>query len=109
MIVLHSYGLHVMVIAFIIINVGWLLVWHYFAWKLVSLSLWDILKDVIPFILFSLFAILLSWFTTRNITHPLWLMLAKIVTTAVYYPAILWICRAQVLRESIQFLKKKKS
>ena len=108
MIALHSFGLHVMVVAFITINVGWLLVWHYFAWKLVRLSLWDIMKDVTPFILFSLLAILLSWFTTRNIIQPLWLMLAKIVTTAVYYPVILWICRAQVLRESIQYLLKKK-
>lgn len=108
MIGLRHYELEVMVCTFSAINIAWLLVWHYFAWRLVGLRLSDALKDILPFAGVTLIAIGLSWLTTRNIEHPALLLAARIVTTGIAYVGILYLLRAQVLRESIGYLLKKK-
>ena len=108
MIGLRHYDLKIMVTAFVAINIGWLLVWHYFAWRLVGLRLTDVLKDILPFAAVTLLAIGLSWLATQNIEKPIYLLAARIVTTAMAYIGLLYILKAQVLRESISFILKKK-
>lgn len=107
MIGLRHYPLEIMVGTFVLINIGWLLVWHYFAWRFVGLRLIDALKDVLPFAAVTLAAIALSWLVTKNIEKPILLLITRIVTTAAGYIGLLYILKAQVLRESIGFLLKK--
>lgn len=45
----YPYGIHTMIVAFVTVNIVWMLVWHYFVWQQIRLSLWNALKDVIPF------------------------------------------------------------
>lgn len=108
MIGLHSYGLFVMVKAFIAVNVLWTLVWHYFAWKLIRISLWDVIRDIAPFASVTVVAIAASWLVTQNIESHLLLLVAKIVTTALFYVGILYVGNARILKESMQYILKKK-
>lgn len=101
---LHPFGIRTMVLFFVAINILWLLVWQYFAWRLIRLHLIDVTKDIAPFFLFSLLVMGLAWGITRPITN-LWLMLiAKVVIAASLYVGILWVCKAKVLQESLAFL-----
>ena len=104
LVLLHSYGLYVMVFYFIGINVAWLYVWQYFAYRLIGLRLWEALSDVLPFLLLSAACMALTWWITRPI-ESLWLLLvAKVVLAAVFYVTAIWISGARIMRESVDYL-----
>lgn len=104
LVLLHSYGLYVMVFYFIGINVAWLFVWQYFAYRLIGLRLWQALSDVLPFLLLSAACMALTWWITRPI-ESLWLLLvAKVVLAAVFYVTAIWISGARIMRESVDYL-----
>ncbi len=96
LVLLHSYGLYVMVFYFIGINVAWLFVWQYFAYRLIGLRLWEALSDVLPFLFLSAACMALTWWITR--------LLAKVVLAAVFYVTAIWISGARIMRESVDYL-----
>ena len=104
LVLLHSYGLYVMVFYFIGINVAWLFVWQYFAYRLIGLCLWEALSDVLPFLFLSAACMALTWWITRPI-ESLWLLLVtKVVLAAVFYVTAIWISGARIMRESVDYL-----
>ena len=106
---LHPFGVHTMVVYFIALNALWLLVWQFFALRLIRLSFWHAFCDVAPFLLLSLGSMAVAWTATRTIENIYLLLAGKIAVTALCYVGILWILRARILRESIDyFLHKRK-
>ena len=106
---LHPFGVHTMVVYFIALNALWLLVWQFFALRLIKLSFWHAFCDVAPFLLLSLGSMAVAWTATRAIENIYLLLAGKIALTALCYVGILWILRARILRESIDyFLHKRK-
>ena len=61
---LHPFGVHTMVVYFIALNALWLLVWQYFAWRLIGLTFWQAACDVAPFLLLSAGSMALAWRAT---------------------------------------------
>ena len=105
----HPFGVHTMVVYFIALNALWLLVWQFFALRLIKLSFWHAFCDVAPFLLLSLGSMAVAWTATRAIENIYLLLAGKIALTALCYVGILWILRARILRESIDyFLHKRK-
>ena len=104
LITLHPYGLKVMVIFFIIINVLWLFVWQGFANRLVGLSLWEALRDVVPFFLFATLVMAATWWLTRNIASDWLRLVAKIVIAVLLYAGIMWLSGAKIMRESVDYI-----
>ena len=104
LVLLHSYGLYVMVFYFIGINVAWLFVWQYFAYRLIGLRLWEALSDVLPFLLLSAACMALTWWITRPIESLWLLLLAKVVLAAIFYVTAIWISGARIMRESVDYL-----
>ncbi len=104
LVLLHSYGLYVMVFYFIGINVTWLFVWQYFAYRLIGLRLWEALSDVLPFLLLSAACMALTWWITRPIESLWLLLLAKVLLAAVFYVTAIWISGARIMRESVDYL-----
>ena len=106
---LHPFGVHTMVVYFIALNALWLQVWQFFALRLIKLSFWHAFCDVAPFLLLSLGSMAVAWTATRAIENIYLLLAGKIAVTALCYVGILWILRARILRESIDyFLHKRK-
>lgn len=106
---LHPFGVHTMVVYFIALNALWLLVWQFFALRLIRLSFWHAFCDVAPFLLLSLGSMAVAWTATRAIENIYLLLAGKIAVTVLCYVGILWILRARILRESIDyFLHKRK-
>lgn len=106
---LHPFGVHTMVVYFIALNALWLLVWQFFALRLIRLNFWHAFCDVAPFLLLSLGSMAVAWTATRAIEDIYLLLAGKIAVTALCYVGILWILRARILRESIDyFLHKRK-
>lgn len=107
LVLLHSYGLYVMVFYFIGINVAWLFVWQYFAYRLIGLRLWEALSDVLPFLLLSAACMALTWWITRPIESLWLLLLVKVVLAAVFYVTAIWISGARIMRESVDYLLRR--
>ena len=105
-IVLHAMGqeLTAMVIYYVVLNVAWLLVWQASAKHLVGLRWRDALRDVAPFFVFALGVMLLCWWATSSMPISWWRLFARISMAVVLYVGLLWITRAKILRESLQYI-----
>ena len=101
---LHPFGLQTMVVFFISINILWLFVWQWFAHRLVGLRLWDVLRDVVPFLLFTLLVMAATWWLTRGIGNPWLKLVSKILTATALYAGVMWVSGAKIMRESIEYL-----
>lgn len=105
-IVLHvlGYGLYEMVVFYVLLNIGWLFVWQASAKHLVGLRWRDALRDVAPFFVFATLVMGIAWWCTWQMNISWWRLLLRIAIAVVLYVGILWITRAKILRESIQYI-----
>lgn len=107
MLLLYPYGIHTMIQVYVGINIGWLLVWHWFVWREIKLSLWLALKDVLPFAVIAAGVMVATFYATSGIQNLYLLMAAKIVMAAVLYSAILWLSGSVTFRESLRYIIKR--
>ena len=105
---LHPYGMQRMVLVYVILNSCWLLVWHYFVWREIKLSLLSALKDLLPFAVITAMVLFATYHLTAFIANAYLLMLSKIVVAALLYIGIMWLSGVKIFKESIQFLFKRK-
>lgn len=107
MVVIYPLGLHTMVVAYVLLNVAWLFVWHCFVWRMIGYNLGLFLKDIIPFALAAAGVMALAGFITMGITN-LWLLLfSRIVLAVAFYYAVMKVARVQILKECEQFVLSK--
>lgn len=102
-------GIRLMVVSYVVIYIAWLFLWHFFLWKEIRLSLWAVLKDILPFVLVATVVMGLTYICTHTIEHQLLLLLTRMLVAAVLYLAILWLLKAKILRESLSYLVKRKA
>ena len=107
MLFLYPYGVRTMISVYVSINISWLLVWQYFVYKEIKLSLWSALKDILPFALIAAVVMALTYFITCGIENIYLRLAAKIVIAAVFYFCIMWFSKAVTFRESLNYLLKK--
>jgi len=105
---LHSYGIIVMVIAFIAINIIWLLVWHYYVHGLIGLKIWHVVKDIFPYLGVTLLVLSATYIITLPITNIYLLLLGKIGVAVILYVVIMKLTNSVMFKESIDFLLRKR-
>lgn len=105
LITMHPYGLYAMIAFFIAVNIMWLFVWQWFAWRIMRLSLFSALKDVVPFLTFAAIVMLATYNLTSPITNLYLLLVVRVVLAAVLYIGITYLSGAKILRESFGYLK----
>ena len=104
----YPYGIRTMIFAYISINISWLFVWHYFIWKEIHLTLWDALKDVVPFGIIAVSCMGAAYFLTRSIANLYLILTAKIAIAAGLYIIIMQLSKSATFKEVINYLSKKK-
>ncbi len=109
LILINPLGIKAMIIAFIVINVGWLLVWQYFVSKYIKLSLRQALSDVVPFMAISLATMTACHYATCAIENIYVLLPIRIILAVAIYAATMKITKAEIFNECITYLKKIKS
>ena len=109
-IVLHALGhnLTSMVIFYVSLNIAWLFVWQACTRRLIGLRWWHAFKDIAPFFVFSLGVVTLTWWLTSELNISWTRMFLRIVIVIILYIGSLWLARAQILRESIDYIFHKK-
>ncbi len=98
-----------MVLSYVCIIILWVAIWHFFVWREIKFSFLQALKDILPFLLISAGTMIATYFITRGIENLYILLISRIILAAVIYISTLWILGANILKECLSYLIKKKS
>ena len=107
MISLYPYGIRTMVIAYVILNILWLPVWHFFVRRLVGYGFLAILKDILPFCIVAACVMGLTYFITSAIPNMKVLLISRIILAALLYYGVMKIAHVSILKECTEFIKSK--
>lgn len=105
----YQQGILMVVCAYSILNVVWLLAWQFFAHRMIGLRLVHVLKDTLPFALISGAVMVASHFATMQFDNVYLLLTLRIVMSAVLYVGVMKLLRVKIMDECIKFLFKKTS
>ena len=103
-----SYGIGRMIWTYVVINICWTAVWYALAHKEICLNVLDVLKDIMPYLLLTLFLIIAAHLLTLHIDNLLLRMIAKVVFVATTYCLLLWLLQSVIFMEVLEFIIKKK-
>ena len=116
MVSLWREGIYAMVIAYTLLNIGWMFVWHFFVSRLMHYRLLHFLKDILPFALVAATVMAITRWTTELIADGLeltddtprqWvLLISRTAIAAMLYYAVMRLSGAVILKECIAFIKK---
>ena len=116
MVGLWQQGIRMKVVAYTLLNIIWVFVWHFFVRRLMNYRLLDFLKDIVPFALAAAGVMGLTWLVTEFTVYSLhltddylklWLLLiSRVVLAIILYYAVMRLAGAVILKECIAFIKK---
>ena len=101
-----SYGINVMILMVVAVNVIWMIVWYALAHREINLSLREVMMDICPFMVISVVVMVAAWFATQSITNNILLLVARIGIASVLYLLLLKLAHAVILDECIQYLRR---
>ena len=107
LILLYPYGFLPMVIYFVCLNIAWLVIWQWFAWRLTGLTYFEALKDIVPFLIFTLAVLALTWWLTKGIDNLWLLLISRVLLAATLYAGTMWLSGAKIMREAIHYIFNK--
>lgn len=105
---LHSYGIQFMLFIYVLINILWLIVWHYFVQKEIKISIFMAIKDIAFFAAAAIFSMVVTYYVTSYIANIYLLIISKIILAASLYISIMWISRSVTFRESLNYIFKRR-
>ena len=107
MVSLWQRGIFAMVIAYTLLNIAWVFVWHGFVSRLMDYGLLAFLKDILPFFLAAVVVMAVTRTATQTLTS-LWLKLgARVVMAALLYLGMMRLFGAVILQECIAFIRNR--
>ncbi|MBC8600837.1 lipopolysaccharide biosynthesis protein [Parabacteroides acidifaciens] len=103
-----SLGIYYMVLAFVVVNVLWIFVWHYFVNRYIKISILDVAKDILPYCFIALIVLCITYFVTKSISNIYMLFIAKILLAMFVYGIFMHLADSVIFKESFTFLVKRK-
>lgn len=108
-------GIDEMIMSYVAIVVVWIAIWHIFLYREIRYPFLSALKDIVPFLLTASAAMAVAYFATKpfadfqpsRLAYSL-LLLSRIAIAAIAYLLALWAFGANILKESIGYLLKRK-
>ena len=107
MVGLWQKGILTMVIAYTLLNILWVFVWHSFVHRLMNYGLLEFLKDILPFALAAVAVMAITGFVTQTI-ETLWLkLICRALLAALLYYGVMRLAGAVILKEILAFIFRK--
>lgn len=107
MVSLWREGIYTMVIAYTLLNIVWVFVWHFFVCRLMNYRLLAFLKDIIPFALAAAAVMVVTGLATQSIS-VLWLrLLSRVVMATILYLVVMRLAGTVILKEIMAFIFRK--
>jgi O-antigen/teichoic acid export membrane protein len=105
---MYPFGIFPMVISYIMIYITGLLIWQYYAKKIISFRFIDFIKDIFPYFIISSGCIGVAWIATIGIENIYILLLLKVIITALLYITIMKLTNAVIFQELVSFVRRKR-
>lgn len=105
--VLYPYGIRTMVVAYVVLNLLWIPLWHTFSYRLIGVSFFRALTDIVPFVFIAAMAMGGAWWVAALVENIILVLLLKIVVAAVLYIGMMKLCKAVILEECLDFLLRR--
>lgn len=102
------YGIQAIVNAYSLFFILWILVWHFFTARLISLSLYELLSDLAPFLFAAAAVMLAVHFLTLPIQNLYLLLGTRILLAAALYAGIMKLFHVDMMDEMIAYFFNKK-
>ena len=123
MVGLWQQGIRKMVIAYTLLNILWVFVWHFFVRRLMGYRLLHFLKDILPFALAAAGVMSVTWIVTEFTVNShlftvyglqftddyikLWvLLISRVIIATILYYGVMRLSGAVILKECLAFIKK---
>lgn len=103
------FGLNCMILVYVGLNILWLLVWHHFVNRILGYSLLNLLTDIMPFLLVSVFVMGITHYVTIPFENIYLRFIGKIFLAAISYAFIMWATNVHIFKECIDFFLKRKT
>ncbi len=102
------YGIHTMTLTYVCINIGWVVVWQYFVWKEIGLTIIASLKEMAPFALVATTSMAVAWWLTKDVANIYYMFVLKVISAGACYLILSWIFNRQMMKECINYLMRKR-
>lgn len=106
-ILFYRFSMLIMVCAYSVFMILWLIPWHHFTGRLIRYRWTDAFKDIAPYALSAAFAMAVTYWATNMISHLYVLIAIRFVLAAAIYYGIMKMAKVQILKECEQFIFKK--
>jgi O-antigen/teichoic acid export membrane protein len=107
-IIMYPFGIEKMVIVYVAVGLATTSLWHIFSYKLLDYKLSMLMKDILPFMLIAAVSCVIAYFSTIFISNIYLLICLRIIIVIAIYISVLYLLNARILKESLEFLKRKK-
>lgn len=105
--ILYPYGIQNLLYAIAALNISWLVVWFYFAHRLINITFWQTLSDIVPFLLVTIAALSVGYLASTPFASP-WITLpVKMAVSIIVFSIIMQLSGAQIWKECTQFMLNK--
>lgn len=103
----YRFSMLIMVCAYSVFMILWLIPWHHFTGRLIRYRWTDAFKDIAPFAMSAAFAMAVTYWATNMISNLYVLIAIRFVLAAAIYYGIIKMAKVQILKECEQFIFKK--
>jgi O-antigen/teichoic acid export membrane protein len=101
------YGIIRMLQVYVVINIGWLLVWHYFARREINIRIREVVADISPYLLLTVSLAVAAILLTQSVANLYLRFTLKVVFVATAYCLVLWCLGSTIFKESVNFIRKR--
>lgn len=105
--VMFPFGIYLMVSGYIVIYYVILLYWHYFTNKVLSITLLDVIKDIVPYLGAVFLSFLAAYVVTLSVENIYIIFFMKIMVTIIVYCSIMWFGNSSIFKETLMYLKNR--
>jgi len=103
---IYPYGIHKMLIVYLLINFVGLFICHYYTNKVIGLRFFNVLRDILPYLFITLGIYVMSYFLTFYIENLYLRFVCKFFIPIFLYSIVMIVTKSVMFKESINFLRQ---
>ena len=102
---MYPYGIHKMLVVYLLINFAGLFICHYYVNKVIGLRFFSVLRDILPYLFITLGVYIISYFLTFYIENLYIRFVCKFFIPVIFYSVVMILTKSVMFKESVNFLK----
>lgn len=99
-----KYGIYYMILLCVLINILSVFFWHYYAKKEIDIRLWEVIKDISPYLILTTILVIAAALLTENVSNLYVRFIVKVLFVVSLYTFILWMFGSTIFKESLEFI-----